>query len=50
MVFDAEDLSSAVGLVNAVDGSNNKYVIKTGDAFKVDMSSTAGSVGNIVFR
>ncbi|KAG2209274.1 hypothetical protein INT47_005566 [Mucor saturninus] len=50
VIFDAEDLLSAVGLVNAVDGSNNKYVIKTGGAFKVDMSSTAGSVGNIVFR
>ncbi|KAG2201559.1 hypothetical protein INT47_007436 [Mucor saturninus] len=41
VVFDAEDLLSAVGLVNAVDGSNNIYVIKTGDAFKVDMSSIA---------
>lgn len=50
VVFDAGDIVSTVGLVNAVDQSNNKYIVKTGDAFDTDMSITAGSVGNIVYR
>ncbi|KAI7864294.1 uncharacterized protein EV154DRAFT_488928, partial [Mucor mucedo] len=44
VVFDARDIVSSIGLLNSADGSSYKYVIRTGDAFKPDMKTTAGKI------
>lgn len=45
VVFNARDIVSSIGLLNSADGSSYKYVIRTGDAFKTDMKTTAGKIG-----
>ncbi|KAI7893582.1 uncharacterized protein EV154DRAFT_549714 [Mucor mucedo] len=47
VVFDTRDIVSSVGLLNSSDNSAYKYVIKTGDAFAKDMSSSAGKIGTL---
>lgn len=47
VVFEASQIISSVGLINATDEFSYKCVIKTGDAFDRDMRSNTGKVGDI---